>query len=240
MRYQIELSYNGTNYHGWQLQPNVITVQEVVNNALSVIMRQPIYIEGCGRTDAGVHAKQYFGHFDSDYDLPDTFLKNLNGILPIDIAAHGIQMAAPDFNARFNATSRTYEYLITFEKNPFYHQFAARLHNVLDIEKMIEASNTLIGIKDFSSFSKVKSDVTNFNCNLMAARWYYRNDLLVFEVTANRFLRNMVRAMVGTLIQLGEGRIELEKFIEIVESKDRRLAGVSAPACGLYLVAVEY
>ncbi len=240
MRYLLELSYNGTAYHGWQVQPNVVTIQEVVNNALSVIMRQPIFVEGCGRTDAGVHAKQYFAHFDCDYDLPENFMKSINGILPQDIAIYGVQMVAHNFNARFNATSRTYEYLITFEKNPFYHQYAARLYQPLDIEKMTEACNLLIGTHDFCSFSKVKSDVNNYTCNLMAARWYYRNDVLVFEVTANRFLRNMVRAMVGTLIQVGEGRIDLEKFIEIFESKDRRMAGVSAPACGLYLVAIEY
>ncbi len=240
MRFLLELSYDGTNYQGWQIQPNGTTVQGVLNNAISVIMRQSIETLGCGRTDAGVHARQYFAQFDCDYDLPSNFLKSLNGILPYDIAVHSVVLVAPDFNVRFNAIARTYEYCITFEKNPFYHNYATRWYQQLDIGLMEQACNAMLGEKDFSCFSKVNTDVQNYRCNMFAARWYYRNDLLIFEVTANRFLRNMVRAMVGTITQVGEGKIDLEKFLEILESKDRRMAGTSVPACGLYLVGIEY
>lgn len=240
MRYLLELSYNGTNYQGWQIQPNGSTIQGVLNNAIGVILRQSIDTLGCGRTDAGVHAKQYFAQFDTDQDLPTNFLKSLNGILPFDIAVHAVRPVAPDFNVRFNAISRTYEYLITFEKNPFYQNLATRWYVPLDIGLMEQASTAILGDRDFSCFSKVNTDVQNYRCNLFSARWYYRNDLLVFEVTANRFLRNMVRAMVGTITQVGEGKIDLPQFMEIIESKDRRMAGTSVPACGLYLVAIEY
>ncbi len=240
MRFLLELSYNGTNYQGWQVQPNGTTIQGVLNNAISVIMRQGIETLGCGRTDAGVHARQYFAQFDCDYDLPETFLKSLNGILPYDIAVHSVRLVAPDFNVRFSAISRTYEYCITFEKNPFCQNFATRWYNTLDIAAMDKACELMLGVRDFGCFSKTNSDVQHYMCNLMAARWYYRNDLLIFEVTANRFLRSMVRAMVGTLVQVGEGKIDLEKFAEILESKDRKMAGESVPACGLYLVGIEY
>lgn len=240
MRFLIEISYCGTQYQGWQIQPNGTTVQGVLNNAISVLLRQPIETVGCGRTDTGVHARQYFAHFDCDTDIPETFLKNLNGILPYDIAVHAIRQVAPDFHARFHAVSRTYEYWIIFEKNPFYKDFATRWYSRLDISAMDEACRKIIGEHDFSCFSKVNTDVQNYRCNLISARWYYRNDLLIFEVSANRFLRNMVRAMVGTLTQVGEGKIDLNRFMEIVESNDRRMAGTSVPACGLYLTGIEY
>ncbi|MES2618561.1 MAG: tRNA pseudouridine(38-40) synthase TruA [Bacteroidota bacterium] len=240
MRFLLELSYCGTQYQGWQIQPNGTTVQGVLNNAISVILRQPIETMGCGRTDTGVHAKQYFAHFDCDYDLPETFLKSLNGILPYDIAVQSVRLEAPDFHARFHAISRTYEYCIMFDKNPFYKDFATRWYYQLDIGEMNKASQMIIGERDFSCFSKVNTDVQNYKCNLLSARWYYRNDLLIFEVSANRFLRNMVRAMVGTLAQVGEGKIDTQQFMQIVESNDRRMAGTSVPACGLYLVGIEY
>jgi tRNA pseudouridine38-40 synthase len=240
MRFLLELSYNGTNYQGWQVQPNGQTVQGVLNNALSVLMRQGIETLGCGRTDAGVHARQYFAQFDTDYDLPETFLRSLNGILPYDIAVHAVRLVAPDFNVRFSAIARTYEYCITFEKNPFYQNFATRWYVPLDIGAMNEACAVMLGDRDFSCFSKVSAEVAHFRCNLMSARWYYRNDLLIFEVTANRFLRSMVRAMVGTLSLVGEGKIDVAKFTEILESNDRKLAGTSVPAAGLYLVGIEY
>jgi len=240
MRYLLELSFNGTNYQGWQIQPNGVTVQEVLNNAISVITRQQIETVGCGRTDTGVHAKQYFAHFDCDAILPPNFKKSLNGILPYDIAVHQVTAVSPEFSARFNAVARTYEYLITFEKNPFHHLFATRWHTQLDLEAMNIASSSILGERDFCSFSKVNTDVKHYTCNLMSARWYYRDDLLVFEVTANRFLRNMVRAMVGTLVQVGEAKIDQAKFLEILESKDRRNAGTSVPAHGLYLVGIEF
>lgn len=240
MRYLLEISFNGTNYQGWQVQPNGETVQEVLNNALSVITRQQVETVGCGRTDTGVHARQYFAHFDLEGDLPPGFIRSLNGILPYDIAVHNVSQVNSDFSARFSAVSRTYEYLIVFGKDPFYHNLAVRWQQQLDIEAMNKACETMLGEHDFASFSKVNTDVKHYMCNLMAARWYYRDNLLVFEVTANRFLRNMVRAMVGTLIMVGEGKIDLEKFAEILESKDRRNAGTSVPAHGLYLVGIEF
>jgi tRNA pseudouridine38-40 synthase len=240
MRYLIELSYNGTNYQGWQIQPNGLTVQEVLNNALSVILRQEILTLGCGRTDTGVHAKQYFAHFDYDGVLPESIIRNLNGILPYDISIHEIVSIAPDFNARFNAKSRTYEYHIVFNKNPFLHQLAVRWYQDLDIVMMNKACELMIGEKDFNCFSKSNTEVKHYVCHLMSAEWYFRDDILVFEVTANRFLRNMVRAMVGTLILVGEGKITLEEFSAILESKDRKMAGTSVPAHGLYLVNIEY
>jgi tRNA pseudouridine38-40 synthase len=240
MRYLLEISFNGTNYAGWQIQPNAVTVQEVLNNAIGVITRQQIDTVGCGRTDTGVHAKQYFAHFDCEAELPPNFKKSLNGILPYDIAIHHVNAVNPEFSARFDAVSRTYEYLITFEKNPFHHMLATRWYNQLDIEAMNLACNAMLGERDFCSFSKVNTDVKHYTCNLMSARWYYRDDLLVFEVMANRFLRNMVRAMVGTLVMVGEGRIDQAQFMDILESKDRRKAGTSVPAHGLYLVGIEF
>ncbi len=240
MRYLLELAYNGTNYQGWQIQPNGNTVQEVLNNAISVITRKQIETVGCGRTDTGVHAKQYFAHFDIDIELPPMFLKSLNGILPSDIAVHDARMVSSDFSARFNAISRTYEYHIIFEKDPFLDHLAVRWFHDLNVDAMNQACLDLIGDKDFACFSKVNTDVKHYNCNLMAARWYYRDNILVFEVTANRFLRNMVRAMVGTLTQLGEGKFSFERFREILESKDRKMAGTSVPAHGLYLSSIEY
>jgi tRNA pseudouridine38-40 synthase len=240
MRYLLELAYNGSNYQGWQIQPNGNTVQEVLNNAISVITRKQIETVGCGRTDTGVHAKQYFAHFDIDIELPPMFLKSLNGILPSDIAVHDARMVSSDFSARFNAISRTYEYHIIFEKDPFLDHLAVRWFHDLNVDAMNQACLDLIGDKDFACFSKVNTDVKHYNCNLMAARWYYRDNILVFEVTANRFLRNMVRAMVGTLTQLGEGKFSFERFREILESKDRKMAGTSVPAHGLYLSSIEY
>ena len=240
MRYLLELAYNGSNYQGWQIQPNGSTVQEVLNNARAVITRKQIETVGCGRTDTGVHARQYFAHFDIDIELPPMFLKSLNGILPHDIAVHDARLVSSDFNARFNAISRTYEYHIIFEKDPFLDHLAVRWFHDLNVDAMNQACLDLIGEKDFACFSKVNTDVKHYNCNLKAARWYYRDNILVFEVTANRFLRNMVRAMVGTLIQLGEGKFSFERFREILESKDRKMAGTSVPAHGLYLSSIEY
>ncbi len=240
MRYLLELSYDGTHYQGWQIQPNGLTVQEVLNNAISVITRQSIETIGCGRTDTGVHARQYFAHFDTEQELPNNFVRSLNGILPYDIAIHDCQLVSSEFNSRFDAISRTYEYQIIFQKDPFLNKYAVRWHCDLNIEAMNQACSAIIGTRDFACFSKVNTDVKHFDCNLMAARWYYRENILIFEVTANRFLRNMVRAMVGTLTQIGEGKINQDKFMEIVESRDRRQAGTSVPAHGLYLVSVEY
>jgi tRNA pseudouridine38-40 synthase len=240
MRYLLELSYNGSNYQGWQIQPNGNTVQGVLNNAISVITRKEVETMGCGRTDTGVHARQYFAHFDTDEALPERFLRSLNGILPNDIAVHDVRLVSSDFSARFNAISRTYEYHMIFEKDPFLQNLAVRWYQPLDIDAMNLACRELIGEQDFACFSKVNTDVKHYECNVLSAQWFYRDNILVFEVTANRFLRNMVRAMVGTLIQVGESRSTVDQFKEILESKDRTKAGVSVPAHGLYLVSVNY
>lgn len=212
----------------------------MLNNAISVILRQNIDTVGCGRTDTGVHARQYFAHFDSETEIPQNFLRSLNGILPQDIAIHDVRLVSTEFSARFDAISRTYEYHVIFEKDPFLHDYAFRCYNDLNIDAMNQACRAITGTMDFGAFSKVNTDVKHFDCTLMSAQWYYRENVLVFEVTANRFLRNMVRAMVGTLLQVGEGKMDVKRFMEIVESKDRRNAGTSVPAHGLYLVAVTY
>lgn len=239
-RYLLELSYKGTNYQGWQIQPNGDTVQSVLNQALSVILRKNIETTGCGRTDTGVHALQFFAHFDGPDELPPRMLSSLNGILPHDIAVFGVRQVESDFNARFQAVSRTYEYRIIFEKNPFLHHLAVLRFQPLDLTAMNEACELLVGEKDFSCFSKVHTDVRNYICNVVSARWFYREDVLIFEITANRFLRNMVRAVVGTMLEVGEGKINLEKFSDILVSKDRKQAGTSVPAHGLFLVSVAY
>lgn len=240
MRYLLELAFNGSQYQGWQIQPNGSTVQEVLNNALSVLLRQSIETIGCGRTDTGVHARQYFAHFDSNDELPSNFLKSLNGILPNDIAVYDARPVSSEFSARFDAIARTYEYQIIFEKDPFLQNYAVRWFHDLDIDIMNQAGRAIIGKRDFAAFSKVNTDVKHYECNLMAAHWFYRDNVLIFQVTANRFLRNMVRAMVGTLTMLGERKIDMKQFLEIVESGDRRKAGVSVPAHGLYLVSIDY
>ena len=240
MRYLIELAYNGSNYQGWQIQPNGPTVQELLNNAISVITRQSIETVGCGRTDTGVHAKQYFAHFDVHETLPSNFLRSINGILPADIAVYDVQLVSSEFNARFDAIARTYEYHIVFEKDPFTQHLAVRWFHDLNVDAMNAACESLIGTHDFACFSKVNTEVKHFMCDVKSARWYTDGGLLKFEVTANRFLRNMVRAMVGTLILVGEGKIDLQQFNNIIESKDRGKAGQSVPAHGLYLVSIEY
>jgi len=240
LRYLIELAYNGTNYQGWQVQPNGITVQAILNNALSVVLRQTIEIMGCGRTDAGVHAKQYFAHFDCNIELPSNLIKSLNGILPYDIAVYEILPIAPDFNARFNAKLRTYQYHIIYDKNPFLQNLAVRWHQDLNIDLMNEACQNLLGEKDFNCFSKSRSDVNNYICTIKQAEWKIEDNILIFEITANRFLRSMVRAIVGTLAMVGEGKISIESVSEIIESKDRKMAGMSVPAHGLYLTKIIY
>lgn len=240
MRYLLELAYNGAAYQGWQIQPNGATVQEVLNKAISAILRFNAETVGCGRTDTGVHATRYFAHFDSPKALPDAFLKSLNGILPADIAVSEVEEVSSDFSARFSAVSRTYEYRMVFEKDPFLHGFALRRFSVPDVEAMNSACRQLLGEHDFSCFSKVNTDVSHFNCTLLSANWYYRGKILVFEVQANRFLRNMVRAMVGTLLMLGDGKISSEVFFQILESRDRSRAGTSVPAHGLFLTDVAY
>ena len=220
MRYFIELSYNGKAYHGWQNQPNAITVQQVLEEALSVLLNTKIEVVGAGRTDSGVHASQMYAHVDVDVELDiSTLSYKLNSFLPNDIAIHDIYKVKDEAHARFDATSRTYHYKISTKKNVFNNDFAYQLQLPLDFEKMNEACKILLQYKDFQCFSKSNTDVKTYNCNIMEAKWIYDHNELTFIVTADRFLRNMVRAIVGTMINIGLGKIEVKELISIIESK---------------------
>ncbi|MFY7672722.1 tRNA pseudouridine(38-40) synthase TruA [Tenacibaculum sp. MEBiC06402] len=241
MRYFIELSYNGKNYYGWQVQPNVISVQEKITSALSTILREEIAIVGAGRTDAGVHASQMYAHFDIDKELDDNFTYKLNAILPDDIVIYRTVKVADDAHARFDAVSRSYEYKIWLGRNPFLLDTSWQLnYKNIDIKAMNAAAKLLHDYEDFECFSKVKTDVYTFNCTVTNAEWKLEGDQLTFFISANRFLRNMVRAIVGTLLDIGLGKKSVEDFKTIIESKNRSKAGVSVPAKGLFLTKVEY
>ncbi len=241
MRYFVQFSYFGKAYHGWQNQPNAITVQEVLEKAFATLLKNDIDLVGAGRTDTGVHAKQMFAHFEfSEIDAISDLVFRLNALLPADIAVQKIVEVTNDAHARFDAFERTYEYWISIEKNPFYHDFSHYVKQALDIKKMNEAAELLLEYEDFECFSKSNTDVHTYRCDIKAAQWRMENDLLVFEITANRFLRNMVRAIVGTLLDVGTGKSSLERVKSIINGKDRRKAGASVPAKGLYLVRVTY
>lgn len=242
-RYFIYFAYRGTNYHGWQIQPNNITVQEVMQEAMSKIFREPVSMTGAGRTDTGVHASFMAAHFDLVHPIDDTerMVQKLNSVLPVDISVDRIERVAPDAHARFDAKSRTYKYYVTEKKNPFSSDFSARIIGKgLDYGKMNEAAQVLFDYIDFTSFSKVHTDAKTNNCKIMRAEWAKEGDFWVFTIQADRFLRNMVRAVVGTLFEVGRGKMTVEQFRAIIESKDRCKAGTSAPAEGLFLVNVEY
>jgi len=240
LRFFIEISYNGKAYHGWQNQPDAISVQEVLEKGLSLLLRQDIAVVGAGRTDAGVHASQLFAHFDFKDDLPKNFIFKLNSFLPNDISVKAIFRVKADAHARFNALSRTYNYRISTRKNVFNFDYAYALQKELNVELMQKACDILLQYNDFQCFSKVNTDVKTYNCKLMQVKWIKKDDELVFIIKADRFLRNMVRAIVGTLINIGLGKIELEKLHDIIVSKNRSEAGFSVPAHGLYLVNIEY
>lgn len=241
MRYFIELSYNGSAYHGWQNQPDAISVQEVIEKALSVLLKTPISIMGAGRTDTGVHAKQMFAHFDYNdtFQALDLVFK-LNSFLPKDIAIHQIFKVKDDAHTRFDAMSRTYLYRITLDKNAFTYNNTYYVKRPLDIKKMQEASKILFHYKDFQCFSKTNTDVKTYNCDVKKANWVLENNELQFTIQADRFLRNMVRAIVGTMINIGLGKINVEHLHTIIQSKNRSEAGFSVPAHALYLTQVEY
>ncbi len=245
-RYFIELAYDGTNYHGWQIQPNAISVQEVLNDALATILRETVETLGCGRTDTGVHARQLYAHFDlgsiednSTIDLVKT-VNSLNAILPDDIAVKRIIPVHADAHARFNAFSRSYEYHVHFEKDPFKINQSWQLRDKPDIALMNVAAKIIMEYTDFSCFSKSNTQTFTNNCKITRAEWVYSAHCLVFHISADRFLRNMVRAIVGTLMRVGKKEIEPEDVRAIIESKDRSSAGTSVPACGLYLTEVKY
>jgi len=241
MRYFIELSYQGTNYCGWQNQPNATSVQSVIENALSVLLREKTEVVGAGRTDAGVHASYYVAHFDCQNKIDcEKLVYRLNGFLPHDIAIKKIIEVKPDAHARFDATYRTYHYQISQVKNPFVREFAFYYHFPLDVGKMNEAAALLFNYSDFTSFSKLHTDAKTNICKIYEALWSKQNDLFIFNIKADRFLRNMVRAIVGTLMDVGMNKISIEDFKQIIENKNRCDAGISVPAKGLFLVDIGY
>ncbi|MDL1913109.1 MAG: tRNA pseudouridine(38-40) synthase TruA [Bergeyella sp.] len=240
MRYFIEFSYHGKNYFGYQIQPNEISVQEVVERVLSTLFRSPIKITGAGRTDTGVHAKKMFAHFDFSEFLEDDIVARLNRFLPPDIVVRRLFLVREGLHARFDALYRTYEYIITTEKNPFLIDFSWQVNKNLDIEAMNKACKILVRYKDFSSFSKKGADNKTGICTIYFAQWLRREAEVVFTIKADRFLRNMVRAIVGTMVEVGTGKKTVPDFKTIIERKNRFLAGPSAPAKGLFLVDVGY
>jgi len=243
MRFFITLSYDGTRYHGWQVQPNGPSVQEKLQWALSTILRQDIQVTGAGRTDAGVHARMMVAHFDvetMDYELQDLMYK-LNRLLPQDIAIQKTEPVSDEMHARFSATSRTYHYYIHTVKDPFLRAYSCELHYPLDFQLMNEAAAILMEYEDFGAFCKAHADVKTTLCHITAAQWHQTSlSSWYFEITANRFLRNMVRAVVGTLIDVGRGRLSLDDFRKIIEGKRRTEAGESMPANALFLEEVKY
>jgi len=242
-RYFIKLSYKGTNYHGWQVQPNAITVQEVLNKALSTILNQEINVVGCGRTDTGVHASDFMAHFDiaEARDVKkEKLVFRLNRFLPYDIAVDSMFPVKPEAHTRFDALARTYQYFITRNKNPFRSNSHWHMDRDLDVEKMNEAAKLLFEYDDFTSFSKLHTDAKTNICKIYKAEWEDRDGELVFTVSANRFLRNMVRAIVGTLVEVGRGKLDMAGFRKVIESKNRCNAGSSVPGHGLFLCTIEY
>ncbi|GAA3747997.1 tRNA pseudouridine(38-40) synthase TruA [Flavobacterium ginsengisoli] len=241
MRYFIQFAYNGTHYHGWQIQPNASSVQETLNKAFSVLLNETISIMGAGRTDTGVHASEMYGHFDTEKTLDIPVLTHkLNSYLPKDIAIFDIIPVHDDAHCRFDATKRTYEYHINTLKNPFLQELSWYVSQKLDVSLMNEAAQLLLKHTDFQCFSKVNTDVNTFDCTVFEAYWKQENGKLIFTISANRFLRNMVRAIVGTLINIGLKKITLIDFEDIIASKSREKAGFSVPAHGLYLTKIDY
>jgi len=241
LRYFIDLSYFGKAYHGWQIQPNAISVQEEVERVLSTLLRSETKVVGAGRTDTGVHARQLIAHFDCEaLEDPDELCFRANAFLPKDIAFNAIYAVKDDAHARFDAVSRTYQYHISLSKDPFSVDLAYKAPTKPDVDLMNQAAQIMMEYQDFEAFSRTGSDVKTFICKLTQAHWVVNDQGLIFTISADRFLRNMVRAVVGTLLEVGMGKCSLEQFRAIIESKDRSKAGASAPAHGLYLTAVNY
>ena len=255
MRYFITLSYDGTRYHGWQVQPNGVSVQEELQRALSLLLRQEIEVTGAGRTDAGVHARMMVAHFDLSAAAPNPseggekfppiplpqLAYKLNRLLPQDIAVQKVEPVADDMHARFSATARTYYYYIHTAKNPFLRHYSCEMHYQLDFDLMNRAAAMLLDYDDFGAFCKSHTDVKTTLCHVTKAKWHQTGPSeWYFEITANRFLRNMVRAVVGTLIEVGRGRLSLDDFRRVVEGKSRSAAGESMPGNALFLVNIAY
>ena len=247
-RYFIELSYDGTNYHGWQIQPNAVAVQEVLNKCLSTVLRQPIETVGCGRTDTGVHAREFFAHLTPQPPEGGVFnagglttlVRSLNSILPKDIAVKQIFPVAADAHARFDAVLRTYQYHIHFNKDPFKNGYSWQLRDKPDLLLMNEAAKIMMEYNDFGCFSKSNTQVKTNICKITHAEWTETDNGIVFTISADRFLRNMVRAIVGTLLMVGKHEMEPQALRDIIKSENRSNAGTSVPACGLYLTEVKY
>lgn len=240
-RYFLELSYKGSPFHGWQVQQNAFTIQECLETALSTYFRTPIGILGSGRTDTGVHAQLQVCHFDlEDWELGENFIKAINAILPKEIAIHSVRKVRPEAHARFSARKRSYFYRITFSKNPFLQDLSWQLFHPLDVNAMNEAAKILLEYEDFECFSKVHTEVKHFRCKIYTAYWELKEEQLLFHITANRFLRSMVRSVVGTLLDVGLGHRPVEDLHRIITSKDRNQAGKAAPAKGLFLSNIEY
>ena len=238
----MRLAYNGAPFHGWQTQPNAVSVQETLEKAMSMVMRMPMAITGAGRTDTGVNARTMVAHFDVEEPISDTarLVRQLNSIVGRDIAVYQIVRVGDEAHARFDATSRTYKYFIGLEKSPFSYPFCWTPPYKLDVEAMNRAAKRLFDYTDFTSFSKLHTDVKTNNCRIDHACWQMEGDKLVFTVTADRFLRNMVRAIVGTLVEVGRGKITEQQFCEIIEKKDRCSAGTSVPGNALFLWDITY
>jgi len=242
-RYFIQIAYDGSQYHGWQIQPNAVTVQELLDKAMSTFYRQPIETLGCGRTDAGVHATEFYAHFDVENLEESKVLQavaGINAMLPYQIAAKRIIPVHEEAHARFDATARAYKYHLHFEKDPFKLNRSWLVKDKLDLNLMNQAATLLLDYTDFSCFSKSNTQTFTNNCKIVKAVFEETDGGLVFTIEADRFLRNMVRAIMGTLVRVGKYEINLEKFKAVIESKNRSKAGQSVPACGLYLVKVEY
>ncbi|MDA9554778.1 tRNA pseudouridine(38-40) synthase TruA [Pelobium sp.] len=243
-RYFLELAYEGTAYHGWQKQPNALAVQEVLEKVLETYFRKPVETLGCGRTDTGVHATLFYAHFDLDEALsPEKIsksIKGINALLPDDIAIKRIIAVHHDAHARFDATLRAYEYHIHFQKDPFKTNKSWLMRDELDLEAMNKAAGIILEYQDFGAFCKSHADNFTNICEVSVSHWEQISDGLVYHIKANRFLRNMVRAIVGTLVDVGRGKIVPEAMHQIIQSQNRSAAGTSVPACGLYLTAVNY
>ncbi len=241
-RYFIEMAWKGTNFHGWQVQPNAYTIQEEIEEKLSILLKENISVIGAGRTDTGVHASYFVAHFDSSKPLKDTdkLLFKLNNFIHSDIVILSITPVKQNSHARFDATSRTYQYHIIQNKNPFYREYAWLHHSELDIQKMNEGASLLQNHEDFTSFSRLHTDTKTNLCHIKYALWQQEKEKLTFTITADRFLRNMVRAIVGTLVDIGQRKIAPEEIETILAKRDRSAAGASAPAKGLFLTDIQY
>jgi len=237
-----EISYKGKNYHGWQKQPNATSVQSVIEKAFNVILRDREFsCIGCGRTDTGVHAEQFYFHFETDEEINhNKFMYKVNTLLPADIVVHRLLEVPEGSHTRFDAISRTYKYYINQKKDAFLTDVSYYNSRKLDVNAMNKACKCLFDYKDFTSFSKVNTETKTNNCVIQYAQWKNNGDSIVFEITADRFLRNMVRAIVGTMLEVGLGKITVDQFKKVIETKDRGEAGTSVPGHGLFLTKVSY